>query len=101
MKILNGFTIFPFSVRTRTSHKNRIFVCVKNLLVERNISTMILTKQSLKDLLNYADLNMKNFSEEECHKQLKCLLVDNEIRPNDILLEEAFTILLSLCHIKK
>ena len=63
---------------------------------------MILTKQPLKDLLKYAEEKIDvTLTEELLHKQLKCLLVDNEVHSNQYLIDDAFTLFLNLCHIKK
>lgn len=63
---------------------------------------MILTKQPLKDLLKYAEPKMDEaLTEDVLHKQLKCLLIDDEIHSNNRLVDDAFTLFLNLCHIKK
>ena len=100
MKILNGSTNYPFSVRIHTSHKIRNLLCEE--FIDRKDSTMILTKQPLKDLLKYAEEKIDVTSTEELlHKRLKCLLVDNEVHSNQYLIDDAFTLFLNLCHIKK
>ena len=59
---------------------------------------MIITKPVLKKMLKYAEKKIDlSISEEELHKKIKCLILENEIKPNNHFLDDAFTFFLNLC----
>ena len=62
---------------------------------------MILTKPTMKSLLDYAcELMDYSTNESTLHKELKCLLVEYELYRDEQVYNDIFVKFLNLCHIK-
>ena len=62
---------------------------------------MILTKPTLKSLLDYAaKLIDGSTTERRLHKEIKCLLVEYELYRDEQCYDDIFVKFLNLCHIK-